>query len=247
MFSPGQWIQGVEWIWLVWLVSLAIVFKMSCQALRRWRRPCWVVLARDEEGVSYSLSFVLLIPFYLLFVCVVFESTWLLLAKVGTLYAAHAGARSAVVWASAQPANLRTTRINQSVWSAMTPFATGSPSWLGLSGDAFGDALDYAAAYNLYSPASNDPNAQPGFGTMTNRYLTAASRTSWQQQVDTSRPDGDLTVTVTYRAPLHIPGAARILNPNGSQNEYSITSKATLPNEAPASANGTLGIDYESH
>ncbi|HZV06361.1 MAG TPA: hypothetical protein VE999_14875 [Gemmataceae bacterium] len=247
MISPAQWIQGVEWVWLVWLASLSIVLKMSWRALGRWRRPRWGVLVRGEEGVSYSLSYILVLPVYLLFVCLVFESTWLLLAKVGTLYAAHAGARSAVVWSSAQPTNLRTTRINQSVWSAMTPFVTGTPSWQGLSGDAFGQATDYATAYNLYSPASGDPNAQPGFGTMMNRYFAAASRTSWQMQVDTSRPDGDLTVTVTYRAPLHIPGAARILNPNGQPpNEYSITSSATLPNEAPASANGTLGIDYES-
>jgi Flp pilus assembly protein TadG len=245
MFSLGQWVQGVEWIWLVWLASLAIVFKLSCQALRRWRRPRWGVLARGEEGVSYSLAYVLVIPFYMLFVCVVFETTWLLLAKVGTMYAAHAGARSAVVWKSAQPANLQTPRINQSVWTAMTPFTTGSPSGLNNIFEALGQAADYELAYGLYSRASSDANAKPGLGTMGKRYLNAASRTTCD--VGSPQPDGTLTVTVTYRAPLHIPGAARILNPSGWwTNEYAIRSTAKLPNEAPASANGTLGIDYQS-
>jgi hypothetical protein len=244
MISLGQWIQGVEGVWLVWLVSLAVVLRMLGRALRRWRRPRWTELAHGEEGVSYTLSYVLVIPFYMLFVCLVFEATWLLLAKVGTLYTAHAGARSAVVWSSAQPVNLRTKRIKQSVWTAMTPFVTGGPSWRNApDGDAFGQAQEYAAAYRLYF-TSGDPNAKAPWATLTNRYLTAASRTTYEIN---PQPNGDLTVTVTYRAPLHIPGAARILNPNGlPQNEYRIMSSATLPNEAPVSADGTLGIEYQS-
>ena len=247
MISPAQLVQGVEGVWLVWLASVLVVLKLSVQALRRWRRPRWAELARGEEGVSYSLSYVLVFPFYLLFVCLVFETTWLLLAKVGTMYAAHAGARSAVVWASAKPDNLRTTRINQSVWTAMTPFVTGSPSWLSVQGDAFGQSLEYAAAYDFYV-SSDDPNAKPPFTTLTNRYLTAASRTTWSPPNFNNVPaNGDLTLTVTYRAPLHIPGAVRILSTNvWAQNEYAITSSVTLPNEAPASADGTLGIEYES-
>ena len=214
MISPAQLVQGVEGVWLVWLASVLVVLKLSVQALRRWRRPRWAELARGEEGVSYSLSYVLVFPFYLLFVCLVFETTWLLLAKVGTMYAAHAGARSAVVWASAKPDNLRTTRINQSVWTAMTPFVTGSPSWLSVQGDAFGQSLEYAAAYDFYV-SSGDPNAKPPFTTLTNRYLTAASRTTWSPPNFNNVPaNGDLTLTVTYRAPLHIPGAARILSTN---------------------------------
>jgi hypothetical protein len=40
---------------------------------------------------------------------------------------------------------------------------------------------------------------------------------------------------------------ARILGPRSALlNEYTITSSATLPNEAPANDNKTLGIDYQS-
>lgn len=239
--------SGVEEIWLIWLISLAVVLKMSASALRRWRRPRWKHLAHGEEGVSYTLSYLLVFPFFFLFVCVVFEATWLLAAKIGTMYTAHAGARSAVVWASAQPTNLQKTRINQSVWTAMTPFVTGDPDWLKVPGEAFEQSGEYVLAYELCVGGNDDPNAKPATSTLANRYLTAASRTTWQMKIDKSKPDGDVTVTVTYRAPLHIPGAARVLNPNGwPRNEYAITSTATLPNEAPASADGTLGIDYQS-
>jgi Flp pilus assembly protein TadG len=246
MISPLQLTQGVEWVWLVWLAAVAVVLRMGWLTLRNWRRPNWAELARGEEGVSYSLSYVLVIPFFFLFVCIVFETTWLLMAKIGTLIAAHAGARSAVVWSSAQPANLRTTRINQSVWTAMTPFITGSPDGLNVPGDAFAQSGEYAWAYQSYF-SSGDPYANAPFATMARRYLATASRTSWRTQVDNSRPDGGLTAIVTYRAPLHIPGAGRILDPDGSPPyEYPITSSATLPNEAPANDSRTLGIDYQS-
>lgn len=246
----SQLISGVEVVWLIWLVSVVAVLKMLASGLRRWRRPRWKQLAHGEEGVSYTLSYVLVFPFFFLFVCVVFEATWLLVAKIGTMYAAHAGARSAVVWASAKPENLRTSRINQSVWTTMTPFVTGDPNWLKVPSEAFGQSAEYILAYDLYVRGSNDPNAKPAAKTLLNRYLTAASRTTWQPSVDQLAKvpsGGDLTFTVTYRAPLHIPGAARVLNRKGGpRNEYLVTSTAKLPNEAPASADGTLGIEYQS-
>ena len=245
MISPLQLTQGVEWVWLVWLAAVAVILRMTSHALRRWNRPNWTELARGEEGVSYSLSYVLVIPFYFLFACMVFEATWLLLAKIGTLYAAHAGARSAVVWSSALPQGKRSPRIHQSVWTAMTPFVTGSPDWLHMSGDASIQSVEYAGAYRSYYK-SGDKYADAPFTTLASRYLTAASRTSCQWQVDKPQA-GDLTVTVSYRAPLHIPGVARILARGGAASrEYQITSSATLPDEAPANDGKTLGIDYQS-
>jgi Flp pilus assembly protein TadG len=245
MTSPSQWILGVEWIWLIWSVGVAVLLRVAWQTLRNWRRPCWLELLCGEEGLSYSLSYVLAFPLYFLFVCMVFEATWLLLAKIGTLYAAHAGARSAIVWSSAQPESKRNTRIHQSVWTAMTPFVTGSSDRLNISADASTQSLEYAGAYQSYR-SSGDRYANAPFTTTVSRYLTAASRTACQWQVDNPQ-SGDVTVTVTYRAPLHIPGVARILALGStSSHEYKITSSATLPNEAPANDSRTLGIDYQS-
>src|SRR5262249_24773133 len=80
------------------------------------------------------------------------------------------------------------------------------------------------------------------------KYLSAAARTRVDVQVDSSRPDGDVRVVITYRAPLYMPGAGRILDPDHTwPYEYTITSTAILPNEVPVSAQQTLGIDYQSN
>jgi hypothetical protein len=189
-------------------------------------------------------------PIFFLFACLVFESTWLLLAKVGTVYAAHAGARSAIVWSSAQPASKRNPRIYQSVWTAMSPFVTGDPSWTSLPPVALTEvaeqSAEYAGVYTTYQGGSNDPKANVPLTALGKRYFTAASRTTCQWQVDSPQA-GELTLTVTYRAPLHIPGAGRILAPNsGPLHEYQIVSSVTLPNEAPANESQTLGIGYKS-
>ena len=209
MISPAQWIQGVEGVWLAWLASLAVVLTTIGRALATGE-PRWIELARGEEGVSYTLSYVIVFPVYLLFVCVVFETTWLLVAKVGTMYAAHAGARSAIVWNSAAAVNSPTTqtnRINQAVWTAMTPFVTGGPQVVLTSDvEASRQSGDYVKAYQKYF-SSGDANANAPVATLTNQYLTAASRTTCTINIDKSAPDGNLTATVTYRAPLHIPGA----------------------------------------
>jgi Flp pilus assembly protein TadG len=247
MFTPRQLTQGMEWVWVVWLVGVVLVVKMAWTALRRWRRPHWGELARDEAGVSYSLSYVMVFPVFLLFVCLVVETTGLILAKIGTLYAAHAGARSAMVWSSAQPASLRNQRIDQSVWTAMTPFVTGDPNQLPPPPEANAQADQYVLAYNAYASAAKDPNANAPDMTLKGRYLFAASRTTWGPPVEQLLWEDNVTFTVTYLAPLHIPGAARLLDPDGKPPYvYPISSTVTLPNEAPTSADRTLGIDYQS-
>jgi hypothetical protein len=52
---------------------------------------------------------------------------------------------------------------------------------------------------------------------------------------------------VEYRAPFLAPGVGRILDPDHQEPfEYVIRSTVTLTLEHPRSADGTLGIDYQS-
>jgi hypothetical protein len=254
MFAPQRVFEGVEGLWIIWFLAVAVVLRMLWFAVRRWQRPNWAQLARGEDGLSYSLSYVLVMPFFFLFCCIVFEVTWLLVAKIGTLYAAHAGARSAIVWSSAQPANARTARINQAVWTAMTPFSTDRPKWANVPGEAWAEGGDYALAYLAYANASGDPDANGSgetrvqFGqTLVQRYLSAASRTTWSPTPDQILPQDPVRFTVTYNAPLHIIPVARLFSVSAQwPYEYPISSTATLPNETPLSADRTLGIDYQS-
>src|SRR5215468_4394074 len=102
----AELVRGAEGPWLAFAASAAATAALTAITVRvdrRARRPDLARLARDEEGVSYSLPFTILVPFYLFFVIAVFEIGFVLLAKIGTKYAAHAGARSATVWRWADP------------------------------------------------------------------------------------------------------------------------------------------------
>jgi hypothetical protein len=211
-----------------------------------------------EEGVSYALPFVLLLPFCLFFVLTVFQVAFLLLAKLGTLHAAHAGARSAAVWQSAQPAALRAPRVRQAVFTALAPFAGGNSGDAATAGappgEATAGAQEFAEAYTGYTRGAPAPRQIPLAGLpagpspdgLQSKYLCAAARTT--VGIDFGKQNrGDVTVTVTYRVPLLIPVVARWLSQGGNgPYEYQITSAATLPGEAPVSATGTLGIKYSS-
>jgi hypothetical protein len=197
-----------------------------------------------EEGVSYTLPFVLLVPFYLFFVLIVFETAFVLLARIGTMYAAHAGARSAVVWQSAQPQSLRTPRVQQAVWTALAPFVTDT------SASARGgspEAVQFASAYAACAPPRQGGQSVLGLPgdyapqSLQNRYGCATARSTVAIAWGTGKPNSDVSVTVTYRAPLHVPIVAAWLG-----RQFTMTSTATLPSEAPRSADGTLGIGYQS-
>jgi Flp pilus assembly protein TadG len=219
------------------------------ETVRRPRLAAFRRLHADERGVTYSLNYVLVIPIYLLLICVVVEATFLVTAKIGTTYAAHAGARSAVVWDSANPPDERDQRVRQSVLTAMAPFASANQKQLAGGAPAQADdgpaGQDFAKAYADHSRWQGGKDV--GQAALEAKYRGAAARTTYTLDVDRTRPDGDVKVTVTYRAAMWIPGAARLFDRDGkAPYEYTIESTAILPNEAPVSADRTLGIDYRS-
>jgi hypothetical protein len=257
MNSLAELWQGMELVWLTLLGALAVVVAGLIQALRRFHPPTITQVRADEEGASYMLSYVIVIPFYLLFLCLVVEATFLLVAKVGTLYAAHAAARSAVVWQWAQPQDLRQDRISQAVFTAMAPFSPSARRYFDapLPPGALRQATEWVSAYRMAAataqaqagPRRPYQRTQESPQQLMQHYLVASVRTTWKVDIDRTRPDGLVRCTVTYRAPLYIPGSARILDPDGRwPYEYPITSTATLPAEGPRTPLGTLGIDYMS-
>ncbi len=288
--------RGVEIIWVIWLVGVLVLLHGLTRIRIADRRPKLAELVQCERGASYSLAYIFVVPVYLLFLCVVFESSMLLVAKVGTMYAAHAGARSAVVWQSADHKNgksVRSERIRQSIRVAMAPFVSNRKSdvvptnfgsvgdlapdgnWLypnqysGLKNgtqtslDLNGVPLETAQftgaykAYELGSKGQNPPGNRPYSRTeapisiVATKYANASTRLIIRVNDKDSLPDqpwpaGEpVSVKVTYRAPLYIPGARRFLT-RGGLPWVEITSVATLPNETPVSADRTLGIKYQS-
>jgi hypothetical protein len=219
-------------------------------------------LLRRQRGVSYSLSFVLVVPLYLTIMLFAVEAGLLLITRIGVQYAAHQAARAAVVWQSAEPADLRQERMNQAAWQSMAPFIGGRQQELDDAGpvpaEAYDHAPDWAAGVRKYmEPAVaaepglqrpyTRPHTPPDASFCLRKYLCSAARTTVEVTSAGSAPHGPITVTVRVRAPLYIPVVSRVLDPDRSAPfEYPLEVTVTLPNDAPVSKDGTLGIKYQS-
>jgi hypothetical protein len=224
-----------------WLAGLFVVAVASIALLARIvgkpRRAATVNVG--EEGVSYSLAFVLTLPFIMLFCSIVIECVVISATKLGVSYAAYAGARSAIVWSSAKPAKLRSERIEQSVLSALAPFtfdrwdAPYSPALLL-------KATEYRLAYSrLISNA--DAARTIDAASASRRYRYAGSKTS----LKVTDKNGVTTVEVSYRYRCFLGVVGRMLDPDHtSPFEITIKSEVELPSETPPL--GDLGIDYHT-
>src|SRR5690606_9836967 len=110
----------------------------------------------DERGASYSLSLVLVTPFYTLLICTIVECALMMVVKIGTVYAAYSAARSAMVWLPAEPS--RPDKIQLAAVQAMTPFASSLEEHcrgVGVSGQTLAtENGNYFDAYRRY-PASH--------------------------------------------------------------------------------------------
>src|SRR5215468_12346 len=153
---------------LLLLLATALVLGTALAAWAsggRWR-DALADAAKGEEGLSYAMPFVFVVPLFLFLVMGAFQAGYLMFAKIGTMYAAHMGARSAVVWLPAGDPALAQQRINQAVFTAMAPFTVGNSS--DKAGGADPAADDYATAFLAYSAASQGkgpPLPAPGLPT----------------------------------------------------------------------------------
>ncbi len=197
-------------------------------------------LMRDEAGGAYTLSYVMVVPVILLLMCLIVETTLMLSAKLGTVYAAFAGARVASVWSSAAEWSGVEQRIERAATRAFVPFASGSSTAASSVAVDQADVSRYIESYQAYV---QDPVSET---YLTKKYQNAQS----SLQVTTDGPpaswDADITVTVRYECPFRIPGIGRLLGEKGASGGYffPLTSTATLQNEGPQNNSQTIGIGY---
>jgi len=259
VFRPSEFIYGVEDVWLIWLTSLVLFALLIRSGLKRvrWSNPRSFL--RDEHGASYALSYVLTFPIYLLVVCVMMQATMILLCKMGTVYAAYAAARAAVVWRSVEPdaaspdggKALALNKARQAAVRAMTPFASSYGrhlTWKGANVNST-EAKAYFEAYQKYSP---DDLAREVY--VKSKYAFAEKATTVTITGEPNEWNKDVKAEVTYDMPMSIPGAGRILGQGSAANFFNrpITSTAVLTSETPVSTDetpadrkGRLGIPYD--
>ncbi|MCC9608587.1 hypothetical protein LOC68_09520 [Blastopirellula sp. JC732] len=239
--SPYELVRSVEAIWITWFISVAIFVWITRQAIRRqpWRRLRR--LNNNETGGAYTLSLVLIVPFYTLLICVIAETTLILTVKTGTIYAAYQACRAGVVWSSAASWGETQSKMRQAAVESMVPFASGTQG-KGKSGTESAQARRYLDAYQEYAKT-------PGKRSyLAAKYRYAEKYVSISSDGPPAEWHSDLEVTIQYEFPFTTPGAGMILGKKNADGRYclSIISKAKLQNEGPKNAQQRTGIRYAS-
>ncbi len=193
-------------------------------------------LLKDEGGGAYTLSYVMVIPILMLLTCVIVGTTLMMCAKVGTVYAAYSGARTATVWSSASTNwSDAEARIEGAAIQSFVPFAGGTNA----QGSPPGVASTYAKSYAEFT---NDPVSE---SYVTAKYANAANGLKVTTNGPPSSHDADIKITVEYRFRFNMPGIGKLLGEKDGEGYYfPVTSTATLQNEGPKNARQDLGIGY---
>jgi hypothetical protein len=246
-FDYAEFAASMWPILLAWSVGLVVAVVCLRVLGRLAPRRSWRDLNRSEDGASYSLGFMIVMPIFVLVVCLVVETTLILVAKIGTTYAAYAAARSAVVWVpSGVGRSTAESKMKLAAVQAMTPFAGGaSHHQPPVSIPSPSDAAQYYAAHRSFAD-------KPGAAD----YILAKYRyANWAVDVKTDAGmdfKKDVTLTLNYKAPLHLSSVGRFLgtrDPMSGFYYYPMTTVVTLENHAPRNdtanpANRPLGISY---
>lgn len=208
---------------------------------RRRRRGLWRFVY-DEEGAAYSLSLVMVIPILALMICLIIEGALILTAKLGTVYAAFAAARTASVWSSHTTWEKTEEKAQKAALQAMVPFASGTQSLLSnvpTDSDTVKDGAIYIGAYEVFA---KDPQAVKYLAA---KYGYASRNVKVEIEGPPTKSDTPITAKVTYQFPFNVPGIARILGDKGPDGYFfNISSTATIPNEGPRDDRKTIGIGY---
>jgi len=249
MIPSYEFFRSVEWVWGIWFLSTILTAVWLWKAFRSWKIWDFKDLLRGEEGGTYTISYVLAFPPFMLLVCAVIQSTIILVVKMGTVYAAYAAARSSIVWLAADPPYRAKDRIQYAAVNAMAPFGSSSSmhaEWLGISDSGTRDSNAFDQAYRSYHPAGPAPEAY-----LARKYQCAVLKTEVSWSPYYPEENEDVTLTLTYRMPLYIAWFAKVL---GTEDRFvPITTKVTLSFEGAHQAERQrqvsgfpMGIPYNS-
>lgn len=241
------------------LVLLFVVSAISCAfmqiwLLRRFDRKQLMSILRDESGSAYTVSFIMVMPIYVLFICVVIETQSILTAKVGTVYAAFATARSFSVWDSAaSDADPRAAQRKAELAGAhaMVPFASGMREYhrpSRLNGTEQRKLAQFNAAYKDYLRTIGKRRAYRTYLESKYRYCVKHLETRIRTDQPKDRPewDQDIYVTTRYEYPFILPAAAWVFGKKQANGRYSYKIETTvrLPSEIPRNPQRSIGIGY---
>lgn len=248
-----NFVDGFEHVWLLWAASATVLLLTTVAMARRLKWEHIRQLVKDEDGAAYTLSYVLAMPVYVLFICLVVETTFMLVAKIGTVYAAFAAARTGAVWYSADDDSDARQRSQFAAVRAFVPFSSG------LAGLEEVDQAGQASNVDDYVSAYQEHVVEAGFEPASEKYLRGkyvyAERALDVTVTRQPGPSGNvwdenIVATVSYDYPYSVPGIGRILGDPDPEGEggfiTQIVSSVVLQIEHPWNDAKRLGIGYAS-
>jgi Flp pilus assembly protein TadG len=198
--------------------------------------------ARNEDGAAYTLSFVMVMPIYALLMCLIIEAALMLTAKLGTVYAAFAAARSAAVWSSATTWEKTQKKARLAAVKSMVPFASGTQSAVSSIPTNLEGAPNPLAFWGAYQAYANDPVDEK---YLLAKYAYALANVRVTIAGPPVKSTDPINVKVIYQFPFNVPGIGRILGEPGPGGYYfPISSEVTIPNEGPRDDRKAIGIGY---
>jgi hypothetical protein len=247
LHSPFESVVPIAALWLTAIVALLILagrgrVSVSSEAAR----------PRDPEGgFDYTVNLVATLPVLGVLICLVLETTLILAAKLGTVYAAYAAARSGIVWemygsATALP------KAQQAVVLALAPFSRGLASPPAGAGTEAPDPV--LAAAQSYAEAYRRATGGPLSPTFLNaQYLQAARTSSVTLATSTSmsaEPASVLTARVQYRYLFRFRIIATMLgaevDPDTGERFWTVTTTVSRARQEVLDGAFPLGIPYRS-
>lgn len=190
------------------------------------------------------LIYVLIVPIYALFVCTSVETTWMVIAKLGTTRAAFAAARCAIV--RADRGSLDEAAAREAAVLAFAPFSSGMFPPASDGGSSAQEREDaYIQAYRGLT--ENAPSS--GYARAKYRYAATAVRVALrrERQPDREAPWRDsLATTVTYDFPFRIGAVGRFMGRPDASGRYvaPVSSTVVLPVETPKNKDESLGVEW---
>ncbi len=250
--------------------SLAVAFLRRVLRLNRTRplRVFW----SDEDGAAYSLSFVMVLPFYVFLMCFTLEIMFLMIAKIGAVHACQAAVRAAAVHSAVARPDDRGSNdwIPQAAKAAakkaavvsMTPYASAvDPDYRAGSPDG----VAFHNAYKDYISMVAPPDDSNGFCKvatfgvpvsqlcLSRRYASASGRIDVNLVLD---PAVEKTIKknepwrkclkceLNYRAPFQLPAIGYVLGGRRDGNAVvrDVKAAAYAQVECPKNDSGFLGV-----
>lgn len=192
----------------------------------------------DERGGAYTLSYVMVIPFLMFLIALIVESTLIMSAKLGTVYAGYAAVRCASVHSTSVPWGETMDAAQLAAKQAMLPYASGVAQSPAPADSERGERIIRANTDWVQNPASN--------GYLRSKFADSAERLSVELGASPASWDAQISATITYRFPIHVPGLGPMIGESDSNGGYvfPLRTKVTLQNDAPQNSQRELGIGY---